>query len=215
MKRSSESNKIPRSDITKKKIYEAGWELFGQHGLENVSVDAIVEKAGVAKGTFYIYFASKDALITALAAEHVGKLDIDYHAQIDAFPENAKATDVFFALIDKIAETISIAIGYDMMRLVYSTQLSKTVDTDSISNYSRGVYGTFRQVITKGIKQGEFRADLNADILARHCVLALRGLTYEWCIRYPNFDFREQARQFFDLLLQGMIAQPQNPPPVR
>jgi hypothetical protein len=53
---------------------------------------------------------------------------------------------------------------------------------------------------------------MDAAALARHCALALRGLTFEWCIRYPHFDSREQARQFFDLLLRGMIVQPQDSP---
>jgi len=116
--------------------------------------------------------------------------------------------DLLFALVDKIVESMSVSIGYDTLRAVYVAQLSRTVDTDSISGYNRGVYSTFRDVIEKGIAQGEFRPDGDADALARHCILALRGLIYEWCMRYPDFDFQEMAKQHFALLLRGFTAQP-------
>jgi AcrR family transcriptional regulator len=50
---------------TKSRIIGAAAELFYEHGLRSVSVDAIAEKAGVTKRTLYYHFESKDALIAA------------------------------------------------------------------------------------------------------------------------------------------------------
>jgi len=44
-------------------------ELFARKGFDKTTVDEIVAKAGVAKGTFYLYFKSKDDLIKELAFE--------------------------------------------------------------------------------------------------------------------------------------------------
>jgi len=57
---------------TRKKIYTSAEQLFKKHGFENVSVDSIVEMANVSKGSFYVHFDSKNALIGALIADHVG-----------------------------------------------------------------------------------------------------------------------------------------------
>jgi hypothetical protein len=37
-------------------------------------------------------------------------------------------------------------------------------------------------------------------------MISLRGITYEWCIRYPDFDYKAQALSYFDLLLKGLRA---------
>ncbi len=44
-------------------------ELFAKKGFDKTTVDEIVARAGVAKGTFYLYFKSKDDLIKELAFE--------------------------------------------------------------------------------------------------------------------------------------------------
>ncbi len=50
---------------TRSKIVGAAEELFYEHGLRSVSVDAIAERAGVTKRTLYYHFDSKDDLIEA------------------------------------------------------------------------------------------------------------------------------------------------------
>jgi len=54
---------------TREKLIRAAVELFAKKGFEKTTVDEIVAKAGVAKGTFYLYFKSKDDLIKELAFE--------------------------------------------------------------------------------------------------------------------------------------------------
>ena len=40
-------------------LYENAYELFLNHGIEKTSISDIAKKAGVAKGTFYLYFTDK------------------------------------------------------------------------------------------------------------------------------------------------------------
>ncbi|ASJ01434.1 TetR/AcrR family transcriptional regulator [Thermococcus gorgonarius] len=54
---------------TREKLVSAAMELFAKKGFDKTTVDEIVAKAGVAKGTFYLYFKSKDDLIKELAFE--------------------------------------------------------------------------------------------------------------------------------------------------
>lgn len=48
------------------KLISAAYELFEKEGVGGVSIDDIVKKAGVAKGTFYLYFKDKLDLISKL-----------------------------------------------------------------------------------------------------------------------------------------------------
>lgn len=54
------------------KILEAAIDVISEKGLDNTSISDIVKKAGVAQGTFYLYFSSKKALIPAIADNLLG-----------------------------------------------------------------------------------------------------------------------------------------------
>ncbi|MCB9746688.1 MAG: helix-turn-helix transcriptional regulator, partial [Alphaproteobacteria bacterium] len=55
---------------TRAALIEATWALLCERGLANTSVNAILERAGLSKGTFYHWFKSRTALLDAVA-EHV------------------------------------------------------------------------------------------------------------------------------------------------
>jgi AcrR family transcriptional regulator len=63
-----------RSDATKQKLFEATLELAGSQGLVGLTVDDVAARAGVAKGTVYYNFGSKDGLVDALLHYGVGLL---------------------------------------------------------------------------------------------------------------------------------------------
>ncbi len=201
-------NKINKREAksieTRGKIYESANTLFREHGIDNVSVDLIVKKAGVSKGSFYVHFESKYALIALLISDFVKTLDIDYKSSIESFPENTPASEILMRLVDVIADIISNRIGYDMMKYVYEGLITRSINSDSIIGYNRDLYKTFRNVIYKGIEMEEFKKDIDIDSLITHLILAIRGITFEWCIRHPDFDYKNQVLDHFKVLLDGI-----------
>ena len=55
-----------KGDKTKKELYTTALRLFREKGYENVSISEIAREAGTAKGTFYIHFPSKAAVVTEM-----------------------------------------------------------------------------------------------------------------------------------------------------
>jgi AcrR family transcriptional regulator len=55
-----------RADETRARIFAAATELFARDGYHATSIDRIASAAGVAKGTFFVHFPSKDAVIAEL-----------------------------------------------------------------------------------------------------------------------------------------------------
>ena len=51
---------------TKNKILDKGWELLHQKGFDNITIQELADICGIAKGTFYLYFESKEALLRDL-----------------------------------------------------------------------------------------------------------------------------------------------------
>lgn len=52
-----------KKEIRKKELIKTAYDLFITKGYENTSVDAIIAKAGIAKGTYYYHFESKEQML--------------------------------------------------------------------------------------------------------------------------------------------------------
>lgn len=189
---------------TKDKIFHCADELFRENGFEKVSVDSIVEKAGISKGAFYIHFDSKDALLAAFITEYINKAELDYKLFLESFPGNASASDILISLVDKIAEIITYKVGYILIKNAYRIQIDRTINTDILLNHNRDVYKIFSKLVNRGIQQEEFKMAIPADVIADHLVMAIRGFTYEWCIRYPDFNLKDQLHQHFQIIMSGI-----------
>lgn len=185
---------------TKKRIYESAIDLIKIHGLDNLTVDSIVEKAGVSKGAFYVHFDSKFALI----AEYVKTVDLNYEEYLTSLPTDKKQSELILLVSEKIADTIVDTVGFDLIRIIYEAQLRKSEDTAILLNYSRSVYQIYERIIKQGVLQGEFKGDINIETISNHCIMSLRGMTYEWCIRFPDFDLKKEILKHFDILLSGI-----------
>ena len=57
-----------RKAETRERILQGAACLFRQHGIDGVGVDAVMHEAGLTHGGFYAHFASKEALVAAVAA---------------------------------------------------------------------------------------------------------------------------------------------------
>ncbi len=189
---------------TKRNLYESAGALFGQYDFDDVSVDDIVEAAGVSKGTFYVHFDSKDALIASFLSDYISQVDTAYKAHIDSFPAETTSADLFLSLIGKIADMLTDTIGYNRMKIVYKVQLTNAINMEAVKGYNRELYKIFAFVLGRGIERGDFHTELPLDALTKHFMIAIRGLCYEWCIRYPDFDLKEEAMAHFNILLSGI-----------
>jgi len=59
------TTETPTAPDARERILDAAYELFSRNGVRAVGVDAIIERAGVARMTLYRHFNSKDALVLA------------------------------------------------------------------------------------------------------------------------------------------------------
>lgn len=114
--------------------------MFEKYGCETINVDDIVKHAGVAKGSFYVHYKSKDALIAVLIRDYVKKIDMDYKAYIEILPPDILASVVIISVIEKIADVITDKIGYENMMNLYRIQMVKNEDAGVAITYNRYIY---------------------------------------------------------------------------
>lgn len=82
--------RTPRGERTLRKILDAARAEFGERGFSESSIVGITQRAGVALGTFYTYFDSKEALFNALVQDMSGQVR-DHVAPV--LKESADALD--------------------------------------------------------------------------------------------------------------------------
>lgn len=191
---------------TKKRLFECAENLFQQYDYKDVSVERITKAAGVTKGTFYVHFDSKDALYIALFSTYIESMDMDYTAFLDNLAPDLSAADTLMTYVGEIVDIMLDKVGYDNLRTIYKLQLTNALDMHTITGYGRKVYKLFNDILDLGIQRGEFKTSLPLEILTKHFVAEIRGLTYEWCIRYPDFNLKEQVQEHFRLLLYGITS---------
>ena len=77
----------PRSDGKRKAILDAAFEVFAERGVQNGPTSAISQKAGVAEGSLFRYFKTKDELLNELYLE----MRRDFDRALKGFPAQAPA----------------------------------------------------------------------------------------------------------------------------
>jgi len=68
-------------------ILEAAQSVFAESGFHTSTMDAVADAAGVAKGTIYLYFKSKNELLTELMDDRTDKLTRMLEAGVEAAPD--------------------------------------------------------------------------------------------------------------------------------
>lgn len=84
-------------------LYKSAYDLFIEQGIEKTSVSDITKRAGVAKGTFYLYFTDKYELRDHLIARTAGKLFLSAWQALEASPISVFEDRIIF-IVDYILE---------------------------------------------------------------------------------------------------------------
>ena len=191
---------------TKKKLYEIAEKLFSERNFSDVNIEDITDEAGITKGAFYVHFESKDALIANLIADYATRADTNYKTFLETLPNDMPTSEVLLALTQKIIDELVDIIGCENMKKVYQILLAGTVETEAVKGYGRELYLLFYSILDKGIRRKELISSMPLDALSRHFVMAIRGVSYEWCVRYPDFNLKEQAIEHIRLLIEGITV---------
>jgi AcrR family transcriptional regulator len=88
-----------RSEDKKECILSAALELFAEKGFHGTAVPEIASKAGVAAGTIYRYFDSKEAMVNAVYQRHKAMM---LAAVLDDFPYEGEARSQIHHFISRV-----------------------------------------------------------------------------------------------------------------
>lgn len=140
--------KIEQKKVEKeKKLLDSAYNLFTTKGINNTSIQDIVNNAGVAKGTFYLYFHDKYELEEALIIKKSTQLFNDALNEVKKKKLNNFDDEIIF-VIDYIINLLSKDdiltkfISKDLSLGLYNDKLTRLIDNNEL-----GIYDKFMEEI--------------------------------------------------------------------
>ena len=196
----SGEGKAPRTDRgrrTQQAILDAAALEFGERGFHEASISGITRRAGVALGSFYTYFDSKDAVFRALVRHMSGQVR-DHVA-----PGIRAASDAIAAERAGLADFIGFVRAHkEIYRIIDESEF---VDPDSFRLH----YETTAMRIRQRLEAAAARGDLRTDVGEVHA-WAVMGMNVFLGLRYgvwaEDMPGDAVADQVADLLRRGIGA---------
>lgn len=144
-------------------IIEAGLIEFADKGFAATRLDDVARRAGVAKGTLYLYFSDKEALFLAAVQSRVSPLFGELDHAVDHFPGHTR--DLLSLLLGTIYTRLVETDLRILLRIMVAEggkfpTLPALYHREAISK-GRAV---LRRIIERGLERGEIRASAVTDL---------------------------------------------------
>ncbi len=175
--------KVPRTDRgrrTLRKLLDAAAEEFGEKGFHEASVSSITRRAGMALGSFYTYFDSKDALFRALVADMSEKVRTSARS---ALHEGMGALE-----IERAALAAFLRFAAENKEIYRIIDEAEFVDPDSYRQHYETIAARIADRLAAGGAGGEFR-----DGLGELEAWALMGMNVFVGLRYVVWGGAEKS----------------------
>ena len=190
-----------RSRDKRDRILRAAVKVFARNGFHATRVSEGAKAAGVADGTIYLYFKSKEELLVSLFEDRVLKLLAfmrESLPKLPSAPERLRAViDMQLGLLEgerELAEVITVILRQ-------STRLMKEFAAPQFLAYLDAI----AKIVQEGQAAGDFRSDISPNIAARAVFGALDGITLTWALgRAEQGALARAATQLADILLRGL-----------
>jgi AcrR family transcriptional regulator len=152
------SRRERKKQETRQRLLECAWRLFQERGYDDTTVEDITEAADVAKGTFFNYFQTKEALLGEVALWRIDSLG-NHVLAADDVPESAVAR------IKRMVRAMAAELSpeRELPQHLFMARISAPIRRESAHRLGSIMHDLVRQ----GQDSGEIRADVDAGLIAR------------------------------------------------
>ncbi len=187
-------------------ILEAALEEFTKHGYAGTRLDDVATRAGVTKGTIYVYFPSKEQLFHAVVRKYQRPMLRD----VDQFIGISKTSTIEF--LRSFLRFVYESMQTDReCREVFRLMIAEAERFPELAeDYHREVIAplleTLREVIKLGVARGEIRQ--SAALEFPEIVIAPAALMHLWLLVFSNrvpVDTEGYLKAHLDLMLHGLV----------
>lgn len=200
-----------RAEARRDEVLDAALELFTENGFANTRVEDIAQKAGISKGTVYLYFQSKEALMEGLIDRALSPIALKAISTIQAL--GVDPIMVFKTIGGLIAHNLGdpkiLAVPKLIMReSVQFPELAEIYRRDVIDK----VLPVMKRMIEHQVKVGRFRPvdpelairSIVGPIIAHVVIAEVFKIVPE-----DGLQMDRMISQHIDILMNGLSAKPE------
>ncbi len=183
-------------------ILRAATHVFARNGYFNSKVADIARVAGVADGTVYLYFKSKEEVLHSIFDRNAGEAIAEGRKQLsDLKNAREKLRRIATLHLERLGADRDLAVVFQV-ELRGSTKFMEEFSAAGLAEYLRLI----REVFEEGQQAGEFRQDLNAKLVAKILFGALDEMATNWILSKRRYKLAPMADAVLDIFLNGVTA---------
>jgi len=189
-------------------ILDAAFEAFAERGYTATRLEDVAARAGVTKGTIYVYFPTKEKLFEDMVRSHSAGLLAD----ADTFVANAKgpSAEKLRALLHFLyGRCVEDRRGREILRFMIADGKSfPQLVAEHYRDFVIPLMGVVSALLEEGVTTGQFRADIGREsvriVIAPTLFLGVIRLIFGDA---PPVDEEAYVASHIDLALRGLLAQ--------
>ncbi len=185
---------------TRQKIIDESQKLIGEKGYLNVTVDDIASACGIAKGTLYNYFASKEDIFIYIERGHFQEV----RKLVDEMNLNNVFDKLKYFLLTwfECVAGDNLNVSKDWHRLAVDLKVpardNRTHLDEDIENVSH--------YLQEGIQNKELVPETPVHPIAMDIVFSMYGASFYRCSSYTAFDLVKWGNEFVEYVLSAHLA---------
>ncbi len=197
------SNTSTRAVVSDKHeaILRAAIKVFAGKGYFNSKVADIAGEAGIADGTVYLYFKSKDEILHSIFDRAMAEFIAEGRREITGIADPA-------GKLHRIAELHLEKLGADRdLAIVFQVELRGS--TKFMQEFSAAGFAEYldiiRQTIAEGQESGVFRSDLKPIVCAKILYGALDEMVTNWILSKKSYQLAPMAGEVLKIFFGGVL----------
>ncbi|MBI1957733.1 MAG: TetR/AcrR family transcriptional regulator [Candidatus Rokubacteria bacterium] len=183
-------------------IIDAAVRVFARKGYYNSRVSDIAKEAGIAAGTIYLYFRTKDDILVTLfrekMTEFVGTVRKAIADEPDAVAKLRRLIHLHFELLEgrpELAEVVQVEQRQGQ-------KFFRGASAHEISSY----FALIGSVLEEGVAEGRLRPTLPVKIATKTLFGAMDQMATSWVLGKRGYQLADTADAVADIFLQGVAV---------
>ncbi len=203
-----------KTETREKQILESAKKAFARHGYQKANITMICKKAGIGRGTFYLYFKNKEAVFSAIL-ENIFVRTIREMSQGTAAVKTSYASEE--ELFEDHAQTLERGFmvwlaDRDFARIAFEMSLGVSKEfTEKRLEFDRNNIALMKSRLDQKKKSGFLREDLDTELAAIKFHGGMEKIITTYLIdrkkKLTRREVRTLMRKVAKLNLQGMFKQ--------
>jgi TetR/AcrR family fatty acid metabolism transcriptional regulator len=192
----------PRAAVADKReaILRAAIRVFARNGYFNAKVADVARAAGVADGTVYLYFKSKEELLHSIFDRSVGAAIADARRELAELADpREKLRRIARLHLERLGADRDLAVVFQV-ELRGSTKFMAEFSAAGLAEYLRLI----REAFEEGQRAGLFRPGLNPKVVAKVLFGALDEMATNWILSPRRYKLAPMADEVLDIFLNGV-----------